>query len=399
MSRQQVTILGSTGSIGVNTLDVIRRHAHQYDVFALGADSRVSLMVEQCLAFKPRYAVLNNQKAASELRGILSERGSKTEVLEGDAGLQAIAAAGEVDIVMAAIVGAAGLSSALAAVEAGKRVLLANKEALVMSGQLFTDAVAKHGAELLPIDSEHNAIFQCLPAEYDTLRSAGISRILLTGSGGPFRQTPVAELIDKTPAQACDHPNWSMGQKISVDSATMMNKGLEFIEACWLFRAAPEDIDIVIHPQSIVHSMVEYVDGSVLAQMGVPDMRTPIANCLGWPRRIASGVERLNFFEMAKLEFLAPDYRRFPGLKLSMDAMRAGKDFPVALNAANEVAVDAFLSERIRFTQISQVIAQVLDLWSGNEPVSLAEVKDADQRARVSAHERIHLLNSPKTAV
>lgn len=382
---QSVTVLGSTGSIGINTLDVIRTHPQRFSLFALGANRQVQVMLTQCLEFCPRYAVLNDSLAAAELRDLLREHGCPTLVLEGEQGLLDIASASEVDVVVAAIVGAVGLNSTMAAVVSRKRVLLANKEALVMSGRLFTDAVERYGAELLPVDSEHNAIFQCLPASFTSLQDAGISRILLTGSGGPFRETPLAELAAKTPDEACAHPNWSMGQKISVDSATMMNKGLEFIEACWLFRARPDDIEVVVHPQSIVHSMVEYVDGSVLAQMGVPDMRTPIANCLGWPERIESPVAKLNFLEMAQLEFSAPDLQRFPGLRMSMDAMRAGKDYAVALNAANEIAVDAFLHRQILFTQITSVIDRVMNHWQSGEPDSLAAVKDADERARAAA--------------
>lgn len=387
---QQVTVLGSTGSIGVNTLDVIGAHPDRFSVFALGAGRQVALMREQCLAFNPAYAVLSDRDAAAQLRVELAASDCRTRVLEGEQGLIEIASAAEVNVVMAAIVGAAGLDSTLAAVKAGKRVLLANKEALVMSGRLFTDAVECHGAELLPIDSEHNAIFQCLPVDFSSLSAAGIRRILLTGSGGPFRETPLATLNKVTPEQACAHPNWSMGQKISVDSATMMNKGLEFIEACWLFHATPADIEVVIHPQSIIHSMVEYVDGSVLAQMGLPDMRTPIANCLGWPERIQSGVEALNFFELGALEFSSPDFQRFPGLKLSIECMEKGGDYPVALNAANEVAVAAFLQRQVRFTDIAATIDEVLQAWISCEPDSLAAVKDADFRARQSAVEAIY---------
>ncbi|WP_075186722.1 1-deoxy-D-xylulose-5-phosphate reductoisomerase [Teredinibacter haidensis] len=390
---QQITVLGSTGSIGVSTLDVIRSHPDRFTVYALGANCQDKLILGQCLAFKPVYAVLNDEVAAGRLRSALLAQGSKTQVLSGEQGLIDIASANDVQVVVAAIVGAAGLDSTLAAVRAGKRVLLANKESLVMSGKLFTDAVDKYSAELLPVDSEHNAIFQCMPVGYSSLKQAGIRRILLTGSGGPFREAPLVELASKTPEQACAHPNWSMGQKISVDSATMMNKGLEFIEACWLFKAQPEDIQIVIHPQSIVHSMVEYADGSVLAQMGVPDMRTPIANCLGWPQRIASNVESLNFFTLNALEFSAPDFERFPGLKLSIEAMKQGGDFATALNAANEVGVEAFLDQRIGFAQIAELIADVLDAWQSTEPDSLDVVKDADQRARVSAQSFIARLS------
>ncbi|WP_045860634.1 1-deoxy-D-xylulose-5-phosphate reductoisomerase [Teredinibacter purpureus] len=382
---QQISVLGSTGSIGVNTLDVIRAHPDKYNIFALGANKHDARMLAQCLEFHPEYAVLNDENAALRLKTALHAAGSKTEVLSGAKALVEIASSADVDTVMAAIVGAAGLDSTMAAVVAGKRVLLANKESLVMGGRLFTDAVSRHGAALMPIDSEHNAIFQCMPRQYESLQAAGIRRILLTGSGGPFRQTPLAALAGKTPEQACLHPNWSMGQKISVDSATMMNKGLEFIEACWLFKAQPSDIEIVIHPQSIVHSMVEYTDGSVLAQMGMPDMRTPIANCLGWPARIESNVEPLNFYTLGALEFTAPDFDRFPSLRLSIDAMKQGKDYAVALNAANEIGVDAFLNGRLGFTQIADVIAEVLESWRASEPDSLAAVKDADHLARESA--------------
>jgi len=387
MGLQQVTILGATGSIGVSTLDVLARHAERYGVFALTADRKWQLLAMQCLQHNPRYAVLNDPNAASLLREALAQQGCKTEVLVGVDALAHVAAHSDVHVVMAAIVGAAGLLPTLAAVQSGKKVLLANKEALVMAGGLFTRAVAEHGATLLPIDSEHNAIFQCLPnhrADYlvDGLHSSGVRKILLTASGGPFRNTPIADLQHVTPEQACAHPNWSMGQKISVDSATMLNKGLELIEACWLFNAQPNQVQVVIHPQSVIHSMVEYVDGSVLAQLGNPDMRTPIAHALAWPERIASGVASLDIIATARLDFAAPDYQRFPCLRLAQQAAARGATAPTILNAANEIAVAAFLARQIRFDQIAQVIASVLDKQEVVEPDSLALVIDCDQTAR-----------------
>ncbi len=383
--KRRVTVLGSTGSIGVSTLDVLARHPERYQVYALTANNSVTDLYQQCLSHQPRYAVLRQQKEAAQLALMLRQAGSATEVLAGAAGLVDVAAAAEVDTVMAAIVGAAGLEPTLAAVRAGKQVLLANKESLVMAGGLFMQAVREHQATLLPIDSEHNAIFQCLPADYRGLQHSGIRKILLTGSGGPFRQTPLAQLAGMTPDQACAHPNWSMGRKISVDSATMMNKGLEFIEACWLFGVSPEQIEIVVHPQSVVHSMVEYVDGSVLAQMGNPDMRTPIAHALAWPERIESGVASLDFMAVARLDFEAPDYQRFPALQLSVAAANAGGIMPASLNAANEVAVEAFLQQQIRFTDIPVVIEKVLDKTDNIEPADLNTVKDADREARARA--------------
>lgn len=385
--RQWVTVLGSTGSIGLSTLDVIGAHPDRFSVYALSAHEQVVALFQQCLKYEPRYAVLRDRDRATELRGLLANTKVATQVLEGDAGLCEVAAADEVNLVVAAIVGAAGLESTLAAVNAGKKVLLANKESLVMAGRLFMDAVADSGAILLPVDSEHNAIFQCLPAGYSSLAAAGVRKILLTGSGGPFRLMPRAELAAVTPDQACAHPNWSMGRKISVDSATMMNKGLEFIEACWLFHAQPGDIEVVVHPQSIVHSMVEYLDGSVLAQLGNPDMRTPIAHCLAWPERIESRVPGLDFRQLGQLEFSAPDYQRFPCLQLAMAAMKAGGTAPAALNAANEVAVEHFLSGRLGFTQISELIAGVMEVWSNSEPNGLDAVKDANLEARALANE------------
>nr|WP_152959010.1 1-deoxy-D-xylulose-5-phosphate reductoisomerase [Pseudomonas sp. MN1F] len=387
-SVQRITVLGATGSIGLSTLDVIVRHPERYQVFALSGYSRIDELLALCVRHRPAYAVVPNDEAAARLRDGLVGAGCTAQVLVGEAGLCEVAAAPEVDAVMAAIVGAAGLRPTLAAVEAGKKVLLANKEALVMSGALFMDAVRRSGAVLLPIDSEHNAIFQCLPGDYARgLGQVGVRRILLTASGGPFRETPQAALVDVTPEQACAHPNWSMGRKISVDSASMMNKGLELIEACWLFDAAPAKVEVVVHPQSVIHSLVDYVDGSVLAQLGNPDMRTPIANALAWPERIDSGVAPLDLFAIARLDFQAPDEQRFPCLRLAREAAEAGNSAPAVLNAANEVAVEAFLQRRIRFPEIAGMIEQVLD----QEPVvplqSLEAVFAADQRARELARE------------
>jgi 1-deoxy-D-xylulose-5-phosphate reductoisomerase len=394
MSIQQVTVLGATGSIGVSTLDVLARHPERYGVFALTADRKWQVLATQCLEHNPRYAVLNDEAAAMALAEELRRQGCKTEVLQGADALAQVASHADADVIMAAIVGAAGLLPTLAAVKAGKKVLLANKEALVMAGGLFTRAVAEHGATLLPIDSEHNAIFQCLPnhrADYlaDGLQSSGVRKILLTASGGPFRNTPLADLKSVTPEQACAHPNWSMGHKISVDSATMLNKGLELIEACWLFNTRPEQVQVVIHPQSVIHSMVEYVDGSVLAQLGNPDMRTPIAHALAWPERIASGVSSLDIIATARLDFSAPDYERFPCLRLAQQAAARGATAPTILNAANEVAVAAFLQRKIRFDQIAQIIADVLDKQEVIEPDSLALVIASDQTARRLAQSAI----------
>lgn len=391
---QRITILGATGSIGVSTLDVIARHPERYQVFALSADRRWQLLATQCLLYKPRYAVLNDPIAALELERELRHQGCTTEVLQGAEALAAVAAHNEVDTVMAAIVGAVGLLPTLAAVRAGKKVLLANKEALVMAGGLFTRAVAEYGAVLLPIDSEHNAIFQCLPnhrADYlaHGLQSSGVRKILLTASGGPFRNTPINDLAKVTPEQACAHPNWSMGQKISVDSATMLNKGLELIEACWLFNARPEQVQVLIHPQSVIHSMVEYIDGSVLAQLGNPDMRTPIAHALAWPERIESGVASLDLITTAQLDFSAPDLVRFPCLRLAQAAADIAGTAPALLNAANEIAVAAFLARRIRFDQIAQVIDHVLARLSAVEPMGLEQVQNADREARALASQLI----------
>lgn len=381
---QSVTVLGSTGSIGISTLDVLARHPDRYSVYALTANTSVDELFAQVMAFAPRYAVLREEAVAGAFAERLRAAGSKAEVLSGETGLCEVAAAA--DITMAAIVGAAGLLPTLAAVEAGKKVLLANKESLVMAGQLFIDAVAKSGATLLPIDSEHNAIFQCLPlAAEGGIKAQGVQRILLTGSGGPFRATPLAELATVTPDQACAHPNWSMGRKISVDSATMMNKGLELIEACWLFQTDPATIEIIVHPQSVIHSMVEYVDGSVLAQLGNPDMRTPIAHALAWPQRIHSGVSSLDIISQARLDFEAPDEERFPCLRLARDAAIRGGTAPAVLNAANEMAVAAFLDGKLAFVDIAQVIADVMAQTNIGEPQSLLDVQAADSAARVLA--------------
>ncbi|WP_392885777.1 1-deoxy-D-xylulose-5-phosphate reductoisomerase [Pseudomonas migulae] len=384
MSRpQQITVLGATGSIGLSTLDVIARHPERYQVFALSGFTRLSELHALCVRHAPQFAVVPEPGAARVLQDDLRAAGLSTRVLVGEEGLCQVASAPEVDTVMAAIVGAAGLRPTLAAVETGKKILLANKEALVMSGALFMQAVRKSGSVLLPIDSEHNAIFQCMPQDFSRgLGVVGVRRILLTASGGPFRQTPLAELADVSPDQACAHPTWSMGRKISVDSASMMNKGLELIEACWLFDAKPSQVEVVIHPQSVIHSLVDYVDGSVLAQLGNPDMRTPIANALAWPERIDSGVAPLDLFAVARLDFQAPDEERFPCLRLARQAAEAGNSAPAMLNAANEVAVAAFLDGRVRYLEIASIIEEVLSL----EPVvavnDLEAVFTADAKAR-----------------
>lgn len=383
LTPQRITVLGSTGSIGVNTLDVIARHPSRYQIYALTAHSNVEQLAAQCQTFQPKYAVMVDEAAAEQLRNQLLGQGSETDVLSGREALVTVASAAEVDCVMAAIVGAAGLLPTLSAVEQGKRILLANKESLVMTGSLFMDAVKKHGATLLPIDSEHNAIFQSMPNDrLDGLEQKGITKILLTGSGGPFRTEPIESLAAKTPDQACAHPNWDMGRKISVDSATMMNKGLEFIEACWMFSARTDQIEVVLHPQSVIHSMVEYVDGSVIAQLGNPDMRTPIAYGLSWPERIDAGVDFLDLVKTGQLTFETPNYDRFPCLRLAKEAMESGGTAPTVLNAANEIAVAAFLAERIKFTQIAEVIAKTLEGLSIVPAGSIETVVQQDQLAR-----------------
>lgn len=387
---EQITILGATGSIGTSTLEVLALHPERYRVYALTANSSWQALLEQCVTYRPAVAVLKDSDSAAQLRSALSARGLHIEVLEGEEGLIEVASAGQVDTVMAAIVGAAGLEPTLSAVHGGKRVLLANKEALVMAGGLFMSAVERSGARLLPIDSEHNAIFQCLPEDYQSLQTAGIRRILLTGSGGPFRTKCLSELDHVTPDEACAHPNWSMGRKISVDSATMMNKGLELIEACWLFHTTADQIEIVVHPQSVIHSMVEYADGSVLAQMGPPDMRTPIAHALSWPQRQESGVSSLNFRDLCDLQFEAPDYERFPALRLAREAAQDKGCLAAIMNAANEIAVEAFLEGRIRFTDIVRVVETVMSASEKIEPQDLSVVKAADAEARIRAQEVLH---------
>lgn len=386
-----ITILGATGSIGTNTLDVISRYPEKYDVVALTANTDVDMLEQQCEQWQPRYAVMSADEAGEELSRRLKARGAATEVLVGADGLNTVASLDEVSTVVAGIVGSAGLLPTLSAAQAGKRILLANKEALVMSGQLFMDAVAHNQAELLPVDSEHNAIFQCMPPNlHSNPEKAGIKKILLTASGGPFRCFSTEQIEKVTPEQAINHPNWVMGPKISVDSATMMNKGLEVIEAHWLFNVEIDTIEVVIHPQSVIHSMVSYSDGSVLAQLGNPDMRTPIAHALAWPERIDSGVEPLDIFEVAKLEFEKPDFQHFPCLRLCYEAMRAGGSASIVLNAANEVAVAAFLDHQIPFTAIAALIEETLSRAALGEDVStLNSILAADQEARIITNECI----------
>jgi len=378
-----VTILGSTGSIGESTLDVISRHPDAYGVFALTCNSNIEKLVKQCEKFKPEYAVVTSSESAILCSGLLSTKNLQTEVLVGIDGLNAVAGDDAVDIVMSAIVGAIGLEPTLCAVNSGKKVLLANKESLVMAGHLFMQAVNASDAILLPIDSEHNALFQCLPAITKGENFSGVKKLLLSASGGPFRGKSLKELEAVTPDQACVHPNWNMGEKISVDSATLMNKGLELIEASWLFSMPPEKIDIVVHPESVIHSLVQYVDGSVLAQLGNPDMRTPIAHALSWPDRMTSGVADLDLIELGRLNFESPDSVNFPCLRIALEAARVGLDAPAVLNAANEIAVQAFLDRRIGFTQISEVIEDTLNATIFNEPDSLSAVKDSDTKARI----------------
>ena len=385
---QTITVLGSTGTIGMNTLDVIARHPDRFRVVALTANRQVGRLFEQCQRFHPDYAVMLDADCAEELRGKIKQSALDVEVLSGIEALEWVASLPQVDSVMAAIVGSAGLRPSLAAAKAGKRILLANKETLVMSGSIFMDAVRQNNATLLPIDSEHNAIYQSLPSDFSSnLEVSGVKRILLTASGGPFRTVPLTDLDNVTPQQACTHPNWVMGRKISVDSATMMNKGLEVIEAHWLFNAEADQIQVVIHPQSVIHSMVEYVDGSVLAQLGNPDMRTPIAYALGFPERIDAGVSSLDLFKIGRLDFEAPDTVRFPCLDLAYQALRQGGTAPAILNAANEVAVDAFLEYRLPFKAIPAMIAGVLESDASIPVGRLEDVLEADAKARESARE------------
>ncbi|MBK7898166.1 MAG: 1-deoxy-D-xylulose-5-phosphate reductoisomerase [Azonexus sp.] len=390
MSRQRLTLLGCTGSIGVSTLDVVRRHRERYEVFALCAHSQVDRLFEQCLEFRPVYAVLRDAALAADLEQRLAGAKVQTEVLHGVDALVAMATHAEVTTVMAAIVGAAGLTPTLAAARAGKRILLANKEALVMAGELFMAEARRGGAVLLPVDSEHNAIFQSLPVDFSRgLAPCGVRRILLTASGGPFRTSPVEALAEVTPEAACAHPNWVMGRKISVDSATMMNKGLEVIEARWLFDCQPQRIEVVVHPQSVIHSLVDYVDGSTLAQLGNPDMRTPIAHALAYPERVDSGVEPLDLFRIARLDFERPDFARFPCLALAYEALRRGGTAPAILNAANEVAVAAFLERRLPFLGIGKLIAATLEGVPAGKEGSLDDVLDADAQARRFAEQAV----------
>lgn len=390
MTIQNITVLGSTGSIGVSTLDVIRRHPDRYRAFALCAHSQGDKLFAQCLEFQPRFAVVRDAALAVLLNERCRDAGLPTEVRHGVASLVELSSLPEVHSVMAAIVGAAGLEPTLAAARAGKRVMLANKEVLVMAGELFMRAVREHGACLLPVDSEHNALFQSLPSDFSRgLKLCGVQQILLTASGGPFRNVALADLEQVTPEQACSHPNWVMGRKISVDSATMMNKGLEVIEARWLFDAPPEMIQVVVHPQSVIHSAVQYVDGSVLAQLGNPDMRTPIAYAMAWPERIATGVEPLDLFKIARLDFQAPDFERFRCLQLAYDALRAGGTAPAILNAANEVAVAEFLAGNLSFLGIARLNDQVLQSLPSGPEGSLDDVIAADAEARRFAMDAI----------
>ncbi|MEQ1592455.1 MAG: 1-deoxy-D-xylulose-5-phosphate reductoisomerase [Thiobacillaceae bacterium] len=382
MSARVLTVLGATGTIGVNTLDVVARHPERFEIFALTGATQVERLFQQCMRHRPKYAVMIAPSAARELREKLKQAGAATEVLEGEASLTEVAIAPEVDTVMAAIVGAAGLPATLAAARAGKRILLANKETLVVSGQLFMDAVAASGAELLPIDSEHNAIFQALPRDFNgDFQQAGVKSLWLTASGGPFRQLSATQIAQATPAQAIAHPNWVMGKKISVDSASLMNKGLEVIEARWLFNARAAQIKVVVHPQSIVHSMVEYADGSVIAQMGTPDMRTPIAYALGFPERIEAGVSPLDLLGKS-LTFEEPDHARFPCLQLAFDALAMGGAAAAVLNAANEVAVERFLADAIAFPAIPASIEHAMTKLAHIPADTLDSLLDADRRAR-----------------
>ncbi|MBU9821262.1 1-deoxy-D-xylulose-5-phosphate reductoisomerase [Rahnella sp. BCC 1045] len=392
---KQMTILGSTGSVGTSTLSVVRSNPDAFSVKALVAGRNVDVMAQQCLEFRPAYVSMADESSTRKLRAILSEQGINTEVLSGPDAAIELAALDDVDQVMSAIVGAAGLLPTLSAVRAGKQVLLANKESLVTCGRIFMDAVRQSQSQLLPIDSEHNAIFQSLPESvqrqlgYASLEAHGISRIVLTGSGGPFRELPLDQFSRVTPEQACAHPNWSMGRKISVDSATMMNKGLEYIEARWLFNASAAEMEVIIHPQSVIHSMVRYRDGSVLAQLGSPDMRTPIAHAMAYPRRVATDVEALDFCKMGALTFSDPDYARYPCLQLAIEASNTGQAATTTLNAANEISVAAFLNGEIRFTDIASLNRQVMEQLVSAEPTSVEEVLEIDARARASAKDKL----------
>ena len=394
MSAQWITILGATGSIGLSTLDVVARHPQRYSVFALSGKTKIQVLARQCQIHQPKYAVVMDVDAAQQLKALLVSFKVSTEILVGIDALSAVSSDSNVDIVMAAIVGAAGLVPTLAAVNANKKVLLANKESLVMAGHLFMEALKRSSAVLLPIDSEHNAIFQCLPQQKNNLSAVGVSKLLLSASGGPFRGWTAEQMKHVTPEQACAHPNWSMGNKISVDSATLMNKGLELIEACWLFDMNENQIEIVVHPQSIIHSLVQYVDGSVIAQLGNPDMRTPIAHALAWPDRIDSGVKNLDLFDISRLDFEKPNFNDFPCLGLACEAARIGLDAPATLNAANEIAVQAFLDKRIGFTQIADVVKESMSVAIFNEPESLVAVQETDLKARSLATAYISRITS-----
>jgi len=386
-----ISVLGSTGSIGISTLDVIAQHPERYRAVGLAANRDVEGLFQQCERFQPTVVAMADQASAAELAKRLASIGSSIEVLAGEAGVIAIAELTDAEMVMAAIVGAAGLTPTLAAVRKGKRILLANKESLVVAGDLFMREAKAHKASVLPIDSEHNAVFQCMPQDFEQgLAAKGVKRILLTASGGPFRTWTNEQLKSATPEQACAHPNWSMGRKISVDSATMMNKGLEVIEARWLFDATPTQIKVVVHPQSVVHSMVQYVDGSVLAQLGNPDMRTPIAHAMAWPERHGSGVASLDLFEVARLDFEEPDTQRFPCLRLAFDAVAAAGVAPAVLNAANEVAVDAFLSKQLAFVRIPEIIETVLSQNLEGDLDSVEGLMAIDQAARAATEQLIH---------
>ena len=382
---QSITILGATGSIGRSTLDVVGQHPDKYSVFALTGQSQLKLLAQQSVEYKAKYAVVTDENSAKQLSGFIHALKGQTEVLFGEQALCDVASSSQVQVVMAAIVGAAGLLPTLSAVESSKKVLLANKESLVMAGSIFMRAVQQHSANLLPIDSEHNAIFQCLPSNNAVDSQTAVKKLILSASGGPFRTWTAKQMESVTPEQACAHPNWSMGNKISVDSASMMNKGLECIEAKWLFDTDIKNIDVLIHPQSIVHSLVQYVDGSVLAQLGNPDMRTPIAHGLAWPQRISSNVPDLDLAEIAQLTFEQPDLEAFPCLKLAYQAAEIAGDAPAVLNAANEIAVDAFLKQRLSFTNIAKVVEQTLNSFDFFEPDTLAAVQESDARARRTA--------------
>lgn len=393
---KNLAILGSTGSIGQSTLEVVRQNPDKLKVYALAANTNISVISEQIKEFEPEYALLVDHEAALALEKKIKALSLKTKVLAGNDSLNQLAADNAIDTIVAAIVGAAGLPSTMAAAEAGKQILLANKEALVMSGQIFIDTVKQNNASLLPVDSEHNAIFQSLPAAYqqnylnEQIHDFGVHSIILTGSGGPFLNTPLEELASKTPAQACKHPNWSMGQKISVDSATMMNKGLELIEACWLFGVKPDFVEVLLHPQSVIHSMVRYLDGSIMAQMGAPDMKTPIAHCLGFPQRIKSGSEHYDFINGPQFSFNRPDYQRYPNLKLAGEAFAQGQEATTVLNAANEVHVDAFLQNKIKFTDIAELNAKLLASYSPNKVTTLDCIMEIDHETRRLAQQGLN---------